>query len=136
MKKHLPGFLSIFLAVVILCASTGAVISSHICLEGKKSTVALFENKGCCKSKINSCTDPSEQRHLKKNCCLFSVSFHKVDVTSFQNKISLPLSVALPLYQSDLKNLLRQHAINFSFIVPGINHGGGDVLLKTSQLLI
>jgi hypothetical protein len=96
MIRRLQQILSCFLAAVILFASTGVVIASHICHESKKTDVSIFESKGCCSMRSDNCAElPPAADHFKNNCCQLTVSWHKADVTSVQPGFSKCIAQAL-----------------------------------------
>jgi hypothetical protein len=98
MKKALEIILSCLIAASVLFASTGVVIASHVCFKNGKSTVSFFESKSCCSKNDNSC---SHVPAVKRNCCQFSISYHKLEVNSASKtcsevgKVSFPASYSI-----------------------------------------
>jgi len=97
MKKGLKIILSCLIATSVLFASTGVVIASHICFKKGKSNVSFFESKSCCSKHDNSC---SSVPVIKKNCCQFSISYHKLEVNSVSKASSDVAGVSFTIASS------------------------------------
>jgi len=138
MKKGLRNIVAFLLTASVLFASTGVVVASHICLKKKKSDVSLFESKSCCSNHDKGCGPVPV---LKKNCCQFSISYHKLEVNSITKVSSeasgCSFSVAYPVLIPGLSFL--QEEVNGSVDPPFIRRllpGSKNFLHSIHSLLI
>src|SRR4051812_30656752 len=83
--------LSVFLALVILIATAGAVVTTHVCTFSKKATVSLYQHRGCC-SEDGQRKSTSNDTAIDKKCCNVTVSYYKVEVPSGIRKVALPFT--------------------------------------------
>jgi hypothetical protein len=125
------------MTVVILITSNGLVLASHTCLKKSDTTVSLFKSKSCCGKTKKSC-ESSEQNSLKSNCCVSSVSYHKVSVNSLplvKQVIEMHLFTALV---ADFLTTPVSVAASASVIAkpPLLHSGGSDLLIQISTFRI
>ncbi|HBK89853.1 MAG TPA: hypothetical protein DDZ56_14430 [Cytophagales bacterium] len=89
MMKALHPILSLFLSGLMLVASIGVMVNSHIC-GGEVKSVALFVKPDPCKPCIGA------EHHAKKNgCCEEQTVIVKSDETSPILKITKPAAPSL-----------------------------------------
>jgi hypothetical protein len=141
MKTVIKNIGVFFLASLVLLASAGVTVSSHFCSSEKKSTVSVFENKGCCGKTKNKCSSsPSSHSQIKKNCCSISINYNKLDVSSVKTEVTKYVFNALNFFHETFSSTLNRIADSFFLNAfkhpPGIFAFGKSLLLSISLLRI
>jgi hypothetical protein len=137
MSKFLRNIFSVLMAVIVLITSNGIVLASHTCLKKADTKVSLFQNKSCC-SKSNKSCESADTKSVKSNCCISSVSYHKVSVNSLPSgKKAIDSKLLLtPVSVIASAQPVSVFIPSMSVKPPLLFHGGKDLLIHVSTFRI
>ncbi|MBK9392200.1 MAG: hypothetical protein IPN68_19195 [Bacteroidetes bacterium] len=140
-RSNIFSVISLFLTILFMVGSSGAVIVTHTCNSSGLSdykteffSPVSSDNSCCCCIETTSCNN-DQNESLKRGCCSFSTE--KLSLTDYNNTKFVNLSVLiLPVLSWNyLPATIDQEEISYPVEIHN-KHGGRDILRSTCQLII
>jgi len=140
-RSTILSITAVFLVIVLMIGSTGAVIIKHTCITCGLSDLhteifsSAHNHHSCdCEKDRSSCHN-HEGEALQSDCCTFTSQKLSLEEYNKTKLISLSVVLLPALSGQVLSNEDRQENPSYPVVIKN-NHGGRDILRSSCQLTI